>query len=540
MMDTFFLSVALKGAVALGLAWGTERLFRRASASARHGVWAAAFAALLLLPAWEWAGPAWTVPVLPAGPSERVAEPTRLEASPAPVQAPPTPTAPASEADAAPAAADQPVPPPFPAPSSTFEWEDEGAETQPFWTALSPAAWLLGCWALGVLAVALVWLSAFGSARRLVQAAAEERDPAWLALAGRLRRQIGLSGRVQLLRSDRLDVPIAWGYGRGAVVLPAAADAWPAEQREAVLLHELAHLRRRDAWTQVVAQAALALHWFNPLAWRAYRAFLTAREQACDDAVLTGGTRPSAYAAHLVGVAREIRREPLALAAVAPMARPNALEGRVLSVLDADRRRGPLGRRRLATTLLVGLGVLTPLAAFQPAERALAGDETAQDATPPAPPAPPDAERLTIREAEGDVGEAQQRLQRALQQVEDVHRRVEAAHLWLGAVTTPAGFAEARAELDAAQQEWIAVQDTLSAAQESLQQEVLARFGASDDEEQALRGLERAVREAIDPGASPAPAPRPRASAAPDAVSSPPVVDWDAIDRARRAALRND
>jgi hypothetical protein len=398
---------------------------------------------------------------------------------------------------------------------------------------VSPWTWLFGVWMLGALAVAGGWMAAFWSARRLVGRAQDESDPAWLVLAERTRRRTGVPTSLRLLRSDRLDVPIAWGYGRGAVVLPLSANGWSDEQREAVLLHEMAHLRRRDAWTQVVAQAALVLYWFNPLAWRAYRAFLSTREQACDDAALVGGSRPSSYAAHLVGVARAIRQEPLALSAAQPMARPNALEGRVLSVLDADRRRGPIGRSRLVATVLVGLGVLLPLAAFQPVEQ--------MPIAAPASPVPSspgtDDEPLVIRGAEGEVGEAQERLQLALRQVEDVHRRVEAAHLRIGQAASPDALARARADLDAAQLDWVAVQDTLSAAQEAIQEAVLARMGVSPDDE-VLRELEASVRAAV---AEPRPAPQPRATPRPPlppVTAAPPAVDWDAIDRAREAANR--
>ena len=68
-MIPLLLSIALKGALVLLLAALTVRLLKSAPASARHGVWAAAFAALLLLPVLEWAGPTWAVGVLPSPPA---------------------------------------------------------------------------------------------------------------------------------------------------------------------------------------------------------------------------------------------------------------------------------------------------------------------------------------------------------------------------------------------------------------------------------------------------------------------------------------
>ena len=62
---------------------------------------------------------------------------------------------------------------------------------------------------------------------------------------------------------------------------------------QAVLLHELAHLRRRDPLWQLVAHCGLALHWFNPLAWFAVRRLRIEQERACDDFVLRAGIRAS-------------------------------------------------------------------------------------------------------------------------------------------------------------------------------------------------------------------------------------------------------
>ena len=85
-------------------------------------------------------------------------------------------------------------------------------------------------------------------------------------------------------------MPIACGVIRPTVVLPAAADDWPDDRVRVVLLHELAHVRRRDCLTQAVADAACAVFWFNPLAWMAVRELRRERERACDDMVLAAGT----------------------------------------------------------------------------------------------------------------------------------------------------------------------------------------------------------------------------------------------------------
>ena len=465
---TPLLVLAVKGTLVLALAAAASFALRRAPAAVRHGVWVASFGAVVLLPVLDSFGPHWDIGVLPpdestevggvvafAGPSASVVVSTEQEVR-------------GFEGEVA----------AFEGEMAVLEDQMQAleAELSAFGdghVALSVshakpgrswASWLAGAWGLGALVVGLGWLAALAAAQRVVATARPETDEDWGVLAERARRLIGLDAPVRLLRSDALDVPIAWGWGRPAVVLPAGADEWDDDRREAVLLHEMAHLRRRDAWSGLVAQVAVALHWPNPLAWWGYRRFLAAREQACDDAVLAGGARPSAYAAHLVGVARALRRDRLALVGAAPMARPGSLEDRVVSILDAGRRRGRLSRPGLGATLLFTAFVALPIAALQPVAQTAPLTTTVPSATPtppvpptpPAPPTPHSAPTVTVappapppvpadttdeeteevpdeveramREARVEMDRAREEVRQALREMETVNPTVDRIH----------------------------------------------------------------------------------------------------------------
>ena len=379
-MILLVVSFALKGALVLGVAFALTRLLRAAPAALRHGIWTAAFAALLLLPVLDAVGPAWQIPLLPA---QSLTAPAVPPAPPAP-PAPPPPPAPPAAAPVAPLAPLQPAAPLPPAPpppappapvTATLATAHAASDAGPALGAFASRSWVaplvrgIGIvWALGVLVVLLGWATAHIAAWRLVRSARPMSDPDWLDALQHARLLAGVERDVRLLESDRLDVPIAWGFSPLAVVVPSDAGTWNADRRDAVALHEMAHLRRDDARTQLLAQVAVALHWPNPLAWLAYRRFLLEREHACDDAVLRGGTAPSAYAGHLVEIARGVRRGRLALSAVSPMARPSHLEGRVLTILDGRPRRPAPGRASLVAVVALGLAVVLPLAAFQPVE----------------------------------------------------------------------------------------------------------------------------------------------------------------------------
>ena len=96
-------------------------------------------------------------------------------------------------------------------------------------------------------------------------------------------------------------------------------------------------------------------HWFNPLAWMALRRLQNERERACDDLVLSAGTRPAAYAEELLNIARTMHTRVMASTAAIPMARTSQLEGRLRAILDAGCNRRAVTRWAMGA----GLGVLT-------------------------------------------------------------------------------------------------------------------------------------------------------------------------------------
>ena len=175
---------------------------------------------------------------------------------------------------------------------------------------------------------------------------------------------LGIDGPVQVLETGA-GMPMTFGVLRPTVLLPENARSWSEERRHVVLLHELAHIARGDAASQLLARAALVLHWWNPLAWMAWREFLKERERATDDLVLAAGAVASDYAGHLLEIARSMQfRAPGAAAAVA-MARRSELEGRLLSILDGQVRRGHLRRNASLIAAVAAIAIIAPLAAVR-------------------------------------------------------------------------------------------------------------------------------------------------------------------------------
>ena len=146
--------------------------------------------------------------------------------------------------------------------------------------------------------------------------------------------------KVSVLVSRRLEVPTAIGFYKPAVILPAwLLESTPAEELKYILLHELAHLRRRDDWTNLAQKILKALLFFLPSVWWIERRLSLEREMACDDAVLAHSGSPRGYAECLARVAeRSFLRRQIALAQ-AVVGRVRQLTTRVATILDPDRPR---------------------------------------------------------------------------------------------------------------------------------------------------------------------------------------------------------
>ena len=124
---------------------------------------------------------------------------------------------------------------------------------------------------------------------------------------------------VTLCQSDRMQVPTAIGFLKPLVVIPTwAIQELSAAELNSILIHELAHLRRWDDWTNLAQQVLKALLFFHPAVWWIENKLALEREMACDDAVLAETANPRGYARCLISMAeKSFMRRRLAMAQAA-------------------------------------------------------------------------------------------------------------------------------------------------------------------------------------------------------------------------------
>ena len=313
------LELVARGSLVVLAGAAVATALRRASAAARHSVWTATALALLTLPVLTVLGAGLELPILPTVIS----------------QAPPL-ELPAATSSLAPSTV-------APEPSVASPGADDATRA----TRGNRVAGLL----------ALVWMAGFALvAGRFFVGIREARRIA--ARATPWRRE----GGTRVLLTDEVGAPVTWGVRRPIILLPRAARHWPAADRRRALLHELAHVERRDWPARVLARLACGLYWFNPLVWWMERLALLEAERAADDRVLLVAGDSQGYAAQLLKLATDLRRPRLALGI--HLARKKHLAHRIQAILDPARRRSTMTlakRLTLATALCLLLAAVSTI-----------------------------------------------------------------------------------------------------------------------------------------------------------------------------------
>jgi beta-lactamase regulating signal transducer with metallopeptidase domain/ankyrin repeat protein len=314
---------------------------RRAPASLRHLLAAAAFGALLLLPLVATWGPSHVVTVAAIPLPSRAARAEGETRAPAPRAV--------TEAPSAVLAAPRPTPRP------------------------SMGAIVGGLYGAGVLAVLASLLAGVARLYRLRDRS--EVSVGGTRLANAIARREGARIGIEVLTSHELAAPLTFGSARPVILLPAEAGAWDEGEMARALRHEIEHVARRDWAIQIAARVAFALYWAHPLAWMLWRRLRLEAERACDDAVIRSQGQPETYAGQLVALARRVHGHVRVPAL--PMAMRSDLGLRVEAILDAATPRAPRTRLAIVAALAVASFSLATLAPVRLARAAARDAEAA-------------------------------------------------------------------------------------------------------------------------------------------------------------------
>lgn len=234
-------------------------------------------------------------------------------------------------------------------------WTASAGWISPEFFDLNPmaAAVLLVIWASGTIVLSWWRWTEWRGLLRLTRAATPLAYGREVAALARARPAPLRPGRVRLLRSRGSVEPAVLGIIRPALLWPADLSARLTDaQLEAVLAHELCHVRRRDNAAALVQVVVEILFWFHPVVWWVGARLVSERERACDEEVLQMGTNDRQYAEAILKVCDFSLRAPAFVAAVGASDLSQRIE-RILS------RRTPASLTRGVRLLLGSLLLFT-------------------------------------------------------------------------------------------------------------------------------------------------------------------------------------
>ncbi len=163
--------------------------------------------------------------------------------------------------------------------------------------------WMAPFWMVGVVFFHLRNLTGWINARRLCRRGVCPAPDAWQQRLIQLRERLRVSQPVKLLESGISDIPVVIGYLCPVILVPAGLLAgMPAGQLEALLLHELAHIRRRDYLVNLLQTATEGFLFYHPAIWWISKVIRAERENCCDDLAVSASGNRHEYAAALTAL----------------------------------------------------------------------------------------------------------------------------------------------------------------------------------------------------------------------------------------------
>lgn len=227
----------------------------------------------------------------------------------------------------------------------------------------------------------------FALSRRLRRSSRPIEDARLGTLLASEMRKARLKKAPQVAQSGALSVPATLGVLRPVVLLPERWSEWSETQISAVLAHELSHIARRDALTQMLSGFHRAFFWFSPLSWWLDRALVDLAEQASDDAALRAGADRARYAEVLLHFFRalktargRVRWQAVSMAQGARSAR------RLERILSGARVPARLGQTALVAVALAVVPLVCLAAAVRPS--LMSDGQVLEPPTFAPPPAP--------------------------------------------------------------------------------------------------------------------------------------------------------
>ncbi len=223
-------------------------------------------------------------------------------------------------------------------------------------TGLRPwLPWVIAAWTAGVCVMTLRLAGGWFWIQRLRWVQTEPAEPVWQARLTSLARQLGIRRSLRLLKSGAVEVPMVLGWLRPVILVPVAIfTAMEPRALEAILAHELAHIRRHDYFVNLLQSAVEVLLFFHPAVWWLSAQVRAERENCCDDTAIALCGDPLFYARALEAL-EELRPALQPNPSLALAATGGTLMHRIRRILAPKLPPSPAARAGLLAALAVSV-----------------------------------------------------------------------------------------------------------------------------------------------------------------------------------------
>jgi beta-lactamase regulating signal transducer with metallopeptidase domain len=218
--------------------------------------------------------------------------------------------------------------------------------------------WVICGWITGIVLCLLYALTGRIGVHYIFKSASPYRRAYLKADISHIARDLGIPKEVKVVVSCRCRLPFTYKFIHPVLVIPNEAKDWPESKLHAVLIHELAHIRRYDYLVLFLSRFICSVFWFIPVTWIAHSYLQLEQENICDLVAIQKGERPTAYARYMIDFVHTTRSLVLWSAIFIKKGRNKMLEKRVTNVLNM--KRSPLQGRdsKMKTRTLLSILIL--------------------------------------------------------------------------------------------------------------------------------------------------------------------------------------
>jgi len=235
---------------------------------------------------------------------------------------------------------------------------------------------LVAAWVIGMLFFAVRTAGGLWYVSRLRKTGNIPADPGWQMRAGQMASRMKIRRPVSILESAQVAVPLVIGHFKPLVLLPVGMvnQLTPAEV-EAILAHELAHIRRHDFLLNLLQSVLDILYYFNPAVWYISSTIRNERENSCDDWAVSICGNSMTYVRALVQLQERAVNAPQLALSLAKGGKP--LLNRVRRILNQPNNKKTVMERFFATVLLLAAVAIFSVSANRPDDVIRSGNEAA-------------------------------------------------------------------------------------------------------------------------------------------------------------------